>query len=405
LQAAEFKPPPEDFVETVLVLQSDTGLPKALPKPKWEPGTPLAMGVRDRPKPLDCKVNIDGDSTKLGDVVPRGVLSIARDEQASHTINAEQSGRIELAKWLTDRRHPLTARVMVNRIWWQLCGDAIVSTPDDFGTYGARPTNPELLDYLAIQFADGDWSLKRLIRSIALSRTYQLSSRKVLPAPSDTAPSDTASSDTAPSWTTLVSSDVKRSPSPSAEAHESNEVYYRKRRRLDAETLRDRMLQVSGQLDQRAGQGSIIKHRDILVNLAGDMHQPSHLRSVYLCYLRSSPPPELAPFDLPDFTSSTSTRPTSTVPSQALHLLNSPFVIEQADQFARLLRQQADCTDDITSIRWIWLRAFGREPDSEESKQAAKFLFTLRSHVDDEKLAWASLCHALLASNEFRYVD
>lgn len=395
LQAAEFKPPPEDFVETVLVLESDTGLPKQLPKPKWEPGTPLAMGVRDRPEPIDCKININGDSTKLGAVVPRGVLSVGNLDQIATTIQSDQSGRIELAKWLTDRRHPLTARVMVNRIWLHLCGEAIVSTPDDFGTYGARPTHPELLDHLAVRFTDGDWSIKQLIRSIVLSRTYQLSSRKLPQAPSQHAAAPLK----------LVSTQVNEVQPPPAPPGESNDFYYRQRRRLDAETLRDRMLQVSGQLDHRAGDGSIIRHRDILINLAGNLHQPSNFRSVYLCYLRSSPPPELAAFDLPDFTAAMSSRPISTVPGQALHLLNSPFVIEQANQFARLLGQQPDCASDAPAIRWAWRRAFGREPESEESKQAAKFLRTLRTHADDEQQVWSSFCQALLVSNEFRYVD
>ena len=169
--------PPEGFVETVLVLESNTGVPKPLPKPKWPVGTPLAMGVRDRSKPADCKVNIKGDAMKLGKTVPRGFLSAFESEKANAIeVDPRQSGRLQLVEWLTGERHPLTARVMANRIWLHLFGEGLVRTPDDFGVYGDRPTHPPLLDYLATRFIDEGWSVKRLIRSVVLSRTYQLDS-------------------------------------------------------------------------------------------------------------------------------------------------------------------------------------------------------------------------------------
>jgi hypothetical protein len=163
------------------------------------------------------------------------------------------------------------------------------------------------------------------------------------------------------------------------------------------------MLRVSGELDLRPGDGSIVRHRDILVNLAGNLHQPSKHRSVYLCYLRSSPPPELAAFNLPDFTSVTGRRDTTTVPAQALYLYNSPFVAEQADFFAGVVRSQ--CENDEARVRLAYRRALDREPNRNELAQAIALVRWTKSELKSEEKAWASLCQALLVTNEFRYVD
>ena len=372
LKAAAHVLPPKDFVETVFVLESNTGKPKPRPKMPWPAGTPLAMGVRDRKEPADCKINIKGESGKTGEAVPRGFLTACKTESASTLqINPKQSGRLELAQWLTRGDHPQTARVMVNRIWLHLFGAGIVRTPDDFGVYGERPTHPDLLDHLAIRFVDDGWSIKRLIRSIVLSRVYQLSS----------------------------------DPDESLRKADSDNVLltHHQRRRLDAESLRDSMLKVSGDLNLQPADGSIIRHRDILVNLAGNLHQPSHHRSVYLCYLRSSPPPELAAFDLPEFTTVTGHRDVSTVPGQALHLYNNSFVVEQSTSFAKRILQES--TDDESRIRNAWQNAFARDPTSDERTRALQLIADTKSVTEDEQLAWNSLCQALLISNEFRYID
>ncbi|MDG2391498.1 MAG: PSD1 and planctomycete cytochrome C domain-containing protein [Planctomycetaceae bacterium] len=372
LKVAAKVPPPEDFVETVLVLESNTGKPKPVPKSKWAPGTPLAMGVRDMKKPADCKINIKGESKKLGPIVPRGFLS-ACDEHSSHSIEMDplQSGRLELAEWITRENHPLTSRVMVNRIWLHLYGDGIVRTPDDFGVYGDRPTNPELLDHLAIRFTENNWSVKKLIRSIVLSRTYQLSSA---------------------------------ADESLLEADGENRLLARHNfRRLDVESLRDSMLQASGQLILQPGEGSIIRHRDILVNLAGNLHQSSNHRSVYLCYLRGSPPPELATFDLPDFTSVVGQRDVSTIPGQALHLFNSPFVIQQATEFARSLINHSP--EKQARVYQAYRRTLARDPSPQEIARALELLRLTNIELNSEEKSWASLCQSLMATNEFRYVD
>ncbi len=371
LTAAPKAAPPKGWKETVLVLESNTGKPKPVPKPKWPAGTPLAMGVRDVKKPANAKINIKGDAKKLGEQVPRGFVSACRSG-TDITIDPKQSGRLQLAEWLTAADHPLTSRVMVNRVWQRLFGRGIVATPNDFGVYGDRPSHPELVDHLASRFMTEGWSVKRLIRMIVLSRTYQLASHST---------PELAQTDPENIWLARHS-----------------------RRRLDAEALRDGMLSVSGALNPSFMEGSIIRHRDILVNLAGNLHQPSRHRSVYLCYLRSSPPPELAAFDLPDFVTPVAQRETSVRPGHALFLLNNPFVVEQANRLAGILQETASRKPE-ERIKLAYQRALTRNPRPEELTGAMELVRATASDTGSESKAWSSLCQALLASSEFRYIE
>ena len=369
-------PPPENFVETVILRDSATGVPKKIPDPKWPVGTPLAMGARDRPQPADSKINIQGESKKLGDQVRRGFLTALQPPVTPEfAVSTRESGRLQLARWLTSTARPLTARVMVNRVWLQLFGRGLVGTPNDFGVYGERPTHPALLDHLADRFINEGWSIKRLIKAITTSRTYRLTSR------------DTPERVAADPENSLLSRHL--------------------RRRLDAESLRDAMLAASGQLDRSPGVGSIIRHRDILVNLAGNLHEPSNRRSVYLCYLRGSPPPSLAAFDLPDFSEPVGQRGVATVPGQALHLFNNPFVVGQAEHLAQRIYSMAATIE--TRVDLAFRFALGRSPDRREQEQATVVLAGLQSSLDegetDSLRAWTGLCQGLLMTNEFRYVD
>lgn len=372
LEAAAKNPPPKDFVETVILLESATGKPKKIPKSKWGKGTPLAMGVRDAKKIADCKVNINGDAKKLGESVARGFLTAIKLQNSDPIEpNESQSGRLELASWLTHPEHPLTARVMVNRIWTHLFGAGIVRTPNDYGAYGQPPTHADLLDFLAFRFVQNEWSIKGLIREIVLSRTYQLSSE---------------------ASQTLLDRDP-----------ENRLLARHSRRRLDAEAIRDRMLAASGSLDLTPGVGSIIQHRDILVNIAGSLHEPSQHRSVYLCYLRSSPPPELAPFNLPDFTQVVGQRETTLLSSQTLYLLNSPFVIGQAEVLAARICKSSQLGKE--RVRNAFRIALQRAPSRVELASALELVHAQRAAGEKDEKAWASFCQALLMTNEFRYVD
>ncbi len=380
LRTAPVVPPPADFVETVVPIQSDTGKPKPIPKSKWAPGTPLAMGVRDRPAPADARINLKGESKKLGDRVPRGFLSACVMPGEKLVAKKSDSGRLELAEWITRPDHPLTPRVFVNRAWLHLFGQGLVATPDDFGIYGDKPTHPALLDHLATRFVSVHrWSMKSLIRELVLTRAYRLDSAAV-PG--------------------LV------------EADPDNRLHTRHlRRRLDAEAIRDRILQASGELDLVAPEGSAIRHRDIMVQLAGNLHEPSRHRSVYLCYLRNSPPPELAPFDLPEALTVTGKRETSALPAQSLFFLNSPFVVEQSRVLARKLLAPGRSDEAVAAdaVR----RVFGRDPLDGEIARAVSLVRDADAQLSERQpdatlrreWAWATSCQALLATNEFRYVD
>ncbi len=384
LATAPRVPPPAGFVETVSPIQSNTGKPKPIPKPKWEPGTPLAMGVRDRPAPEDARINLKGESKKLGDRVPRGFLTACAMPGEKLVERKSESGRLELAEWIARPDHPLTARVFVNRVWRHLFGEGLVATPDDFGVYGERPSHPELLDHLAARFVgELGWSTKALVHELVLSRAYRLDS----------------------------AADARL-----AEADPDNRLHARhSRRRLEAEAIRDRLLQASGELDPTRPEGSIIRHRDIMVQLAGSLHEPSRHRSVYLCYLRNSPPPELAPFDLPDALATQGKRETTALPAQSLFFLNSPFVVEQSRILARrLLASPGSAEDGEKEIAAAAIRqVFSRDPLGGEADRIAALArdadAALRGEQPDatlrREMAWAAACQGLLATNEFRYLD
>ncbi|WP_339731187.1 PSD1 and planctomycete cytochrome C domain-containing protein [uncultured Gimesia sp.] len=352
---------------------------KKKPKNIYPAGTPLAMGVREKKKLVDCKINIKGESKKLGPSVPRGFLSACNISQTPK-IDAKQSGRLQLAQWLISADHPQTSRVMVNRIWMHLFGQALVRTPDDFGVYGERPTHPELLDHLATHFRTEGWSMKQLIRKIVLSHTYQLSSF----------------------CDELI-----------LDADPENKLLCRhNRRRLDAESLRDSILAANGQLNREPGLGSSIANVDEMVNKAGNLHLPHQHRSIYLCLLRHSEPPELSAFDLPDSTKPVGKRNETTLPTQSLFLINSDFLVEQSQLFAKDILSNPKL-DDTGRVHLVYRRALNRAPESSELERALALIQdvdnALKTEISQDEIrritVWATLCQALLNTNEFRYVD
>ena len=374
--------------EEALRMHATSGQPKGVEHVGDEPSR-LAMGVRDRDKVEDCKVNIGGNSKKLGKAVPRGFLTACTTIEPPPPVDTDSSGRLELARWLMRGDHPQTARVMVNRIWLWLFGQSIVETVDDFGVYGARPTHPQLLDHLAARFVAGGWSMKKLIREIVLSRTYGLSAQR-----------------------------------GGGDDDQDNVLLARHlRRRLDAESLRDSILRASGSLDASPGRGSVIDDKDILINkppgAAKRLHEPSDHRSVYLCMLRDSPPPELAAFDFPEGREVRGQREVSTQPTHALFLLNNPWVVKQSRLLASRLLAGAhadDSADDSSEERAALVcasfrRVLARDPVEGESERALFHVRSIESDLSTESderrrvHAWASLIQALMASNEFRYID
>ena len=366
-----------------LRLHSASGRPKGTRKVR---ASAVAMGVRDRKKIEDCKINIDGNSKKLGAVVPRGFLSAVKTKAKAASLDAKSSGRLQLAKWLVGDDHPQASRVIVNRMWLHLFGRAIVTTPDDFGVYGARPSHPDLLDHLATRFVRDGRSMKKMIRAIVLSRTYRLSSS---PANGE------------------------------ATRRDGDNVWLARhsRRRLDAESLRDRILQASGELDSTLRDGSDIDQLDALINFppgeAKFLHKPSLRRSVYLCMLRDAMPPELAAFDLPDGLSIVGQREVTTKPTQTLFLLNSPFVVARSQALAKSLLENPERgtsgVGEAERVRVAFRRVLSRNPSTNELESSLAYLReisqALTGTADRDEKAWASLVQGLLATSEFRYID
>lgn len=304
---------------------------------------PYAMGVKDL-EPVDSPIYFRGDLSKPKETVPRGFLRAIAIENAP-AIPEDASGRLQYAQWLTSPDNPLTARVAVNRAWQQLFGAGIVATSDNFGHLGSAPTHPELLDLIAVRFAtEQHWSVKQLVRSLVLTRTYQLGSQ----------------------------SDAK-----AAEVDPGNTLLWRATpRRLRAESIRDSILAASGRLDTTPLQGAVTA--DFGDGYYGVNIWPTDFptdflkRSVYLPVPRDVVPEELSLFDFPNPNLITSRRESTTSPSQALFLMNNPFVQSESVHLARRLLSGKGSEEK--RIRLAYQATLLREPTSAELQRSRKFL-------------------------------
>ena len=340
------------------------------------PKRPMAMAVRDFEKVSDTEFRIRGIADHKGDVVPRGVLTVARFDGQSE-LNLKQSGRVELARWIADARNPLTARVIVNRVWMHLMGEGLVRSVDNFGRLGDRPSHPELLDTLVTDFIADGWSMKRLIRRICLSRVYGLSSEF-----------DQAAFDADP----------------------ENRLWWRQRpRRLPAESIRDAMLTVSGQLDPTRGGSTVATFGESAVanntnETSENRREGAYRRSIYLPVVRNELPPILTVFDFADPDVVTGKRAVTNVPAQALLMLNSPFVRNCAKATVNQLQEQSGLENDEARIDWLYNRLLGRNARPPEVERAMDYVQSL-SVEGLEFAAWVSFTHSLLASSEFRILN
>lgn len=331
-------------------------------------------------KPANAKMHLRGDPKRPGEEVPRHFPAVLGGQEVPK--DCASSGRLQLAEWLTDPKNPLTARVMVNRIWLHHFGKGIVQTPNDFGRRGTAPTHPELLDFLAARFVESGWSVKAMHKLIVLSQTWQL-----------------ASSD--------MAQHTKLDP--------NNELYWRQtRRRLDAESIRDTLLFVSGNLDEQSGGAHPFPSAR---TWNWTQHHPfvavyeTHQRSVYLMQQRIRKNPYLALFDGADPSISTGIRLPSTTPLQALFLMNDPLAHREATTFAG--RVLASAPDESARVALAYQIALNRSPAAEELHDCADFLQKYRmkltalpTRADQIELkAWAALARALLSANEFLFVD
>ncbi|HEX5271304.1 MAG TPA: DUF1549 and DUF1553 domain-containing protein, partial [Gemmataceae bacterium] len=345
----------------------------------------LSVLVETDPNPPPHHVLKRGQHNAPGAEVGPGVPAALCVAGNVYRLDPKPAGRVStgrrtaFARWVTSPDNPLFARVMVNRVWQHHFGVGLVSTPDNLGRSGAKPSHPELLDYLAAEFVRDGWSVKSLHRLITTSAVYRQAS--ALPA-----------------------------PGRGAEVDPDNRLLsHYPLRRLDAEALRDAMLCVSGELDRRAGGPYVPSQRTAEGSVAvAESQAGAHRRSVYLQQRRTQVVTLLQLFDAPSVVGSCGTRTTSTVPLQSLALLNSEFARLRAKAFAERLRREAG-PDDRKQLALAFRLAGGREPMAEEVAAARRFLAAqarvYAGHEGAEARTWADLCQMILASNAFLYVE
>jgi mono/diheme cytochrome c family protein len=332
-------------------------LTKAMP-----PDYPYLMGLKDEATPQNVKLNIRGNAHALGEEVPRGFPAILANTGGDPLPFTHGSGRLDLAEAII--RHPLAARVMVNRIWQHHFGRGIVDTPSNFGVMGERPTHPELLDYLASRFVESGWSMKAVHREIMLSATYQLAY-----APSEA----------------------------NAAADPDNRLLWRANfRRLEIEPLRDSMLFVTGTLDERLG------------GPPQRLNSPdSKKRTIYARAARN-PDNLLTLFDYPDPNITTEQRSVTNVPLQGLFFLNSDLVARQAEALnARLGPEGSTDDENSTRIQRMYRMVLQRSATQTEVQRGLEFLrkATALHRNAPVQSPWQQYAQALLSTGEFYYTN
>ncbi len=321
---------------------------------------PRAMVLFDAGELYEPRIFVRGNASQPGDRVPRQFLRIVAG--ADRRPFAHGSGRLDLARAITAPENPLTARVIVNRVWMHHFGEPLVATPSDFGTRSTPPTHPELLDYLSARLQEEGWSLKTLHRLIVLSRTYQQSSTD--------------------------------RPECRRDDPENRLLWRFPRRRLDLESMRDTLLFVSGRLDSKMGGRP--------VDVAGD---PSNRRrTVYGMVDRQSLPAMFRAFDFASPDQSAERRPRTTVPQQALFSMNAPFVVEQARALAAL-PEVAGAPTTEGRVAALFRAVLGRPPAPAESQAAARFVAEPGDSRQSQLSRWEQLAQVLLMSNELLFVD
>jgi len=340
------------------------------------PEAMAAMENTEKSRMGDLNIRIRGETKNLGAKVPRGFLQVASVAGMElQEIAANESGRLQLAGWISHKDHPLTARVMANRIWQQLFGQGIVVTSDNFGTLGAKPSHPELLDYLAGEFVEKDWSMKNLIRKIVLSKTYQQEAKTF-----------------------------------AADNPDNLLLRHQNRRPAPAETIRDSILAIAGELD-RERRKSVVKPLGMYaISTSGSRHaslgQTDKLRqrSIYMPIVRGAIPPSLAVFGHPNPDLVTGKRADTTVPAQALFMMNSPFVREMAEAVSQNFSDEGQQLDNI--LDQLYQRILIRKADTQDIEMGKSYIHQLMDKGNkSQEEAIASFVQVLFSSTEFRFIE
>ena len=383
-----------------------------------EDGNPrtYCMGVQERDAPGDARVLVRGEIDQAGRTVPRGFPQVLADRPLQ--LSSQASGRLELARWIGSDKNSLTARVMVNRIWLHMIGQGLVTSTENYGVTGQPPSHPELLDYLALRFVESNWSVKSVVRDIALSRVYRMKSTY------------------------------------NKKYHEydpDNALVWRANpRRLDAEAIRDAMLSISGEIEFERPRASEVAKAGYVGVRQGQLGNPlarnrqpgggfsaggrrttgrrtsfagrgsrqsrtsatqldmeaAKFRSVYLPIVRDEEPRSLSVFDFADSSAIIGKREESSTADQALYMMNNKFVLQQSESFASRLEGEASQLRE--QIGRAFLLAYGRPPTAGERSAMTTFVqkfaptTTLRSRGH---LTLSAVCQSLFASAEFRYID
>lgn len=346
------------------------------------PDEPAAMGVRDDQVLVSLPIHIRGDHRNLGEPIRRGFPTVMRSPTVQSSLPDQSSGRLELARWMARPEHPLTARVYVNRIWGWHFGQPLVGTTENFGALGERPSNPELLDWLADDFVQSGWSTKRLHRQIVLSSTYRMAATNPRPA--------------------------------GAVDPENQQLWKFPTRRLEAEEIRDAILAVAGQLDISVGGKTVpLRNRQFVFNHTSVDHTryDSLRRAIYLPVIRNNLYSLFSQFNFPDPTMPTGTRQETMVAPQALLLMNDPLILNAADAFATRVVQKF--TNDSSRIHFAYRLALGRGATDAEIRRATEFLAMQSEPGENTKPSgkaaprprWSAFCQSLMMSNEFVYIQ
>jgi hypothetical protein len=336
------------------------------------PDETAVMAVADKGVVDGIPIHIRGSYRNLGAKVDRGFPEVMNPPGNDPIFSATSSGRLEFARWIASSSHPLTARVIVNRVWRWHFGVGLVSTTENFGVLGAPPSHPELLDYLARWFVESGWSLKALHRLILSSSTYQMASQH---------------------------SDAQRAMSIDPE----NRLLWRfEMQRLSAEQLRDSILFTSDMLDLRLGGKSVpLRNRQFVFDHTSIDHTKyeSHRRTVYLPIIRNHLFTLFEQFDFPDPTMPIGDRQTTTVSPQMLLLMNAPWVLESASHLAQ--SSSAIASDPTQRAQWLINKIFGRRATQTELQRIVEYVGI---GATDEQLRWELVSQNLLISSESIYV-
>jgi hypothetical protein len=353
-----------DYKEYVLTPKGDiddqaVSEPTVKKKSKGKtPRPPVVHSLTEGKKIANLRVHLRGNPSNLGEEAPRRLPAILAGDDAPPFTHG--SGRLELARAIASKDNPLTARVLVNRVWAHLFGRGLVGTPSNFGALGERPTHPELLDWLASRFIAEGWSIKKLTRSILLSAAYQRGSG-------------------------FDEHNTKLDP--------DNRLLWRmNRRRLEVEPWRDGLLAVTGNLDRTLGGPAL------------DLSAPDNRRrTLYGAVSRNNLDPLLRLFDFPDPNLTVDRRPVTIVPLQQLFVLNSPFMVRQAKALAARVQAGPE-TDESARIRRAFLITYGRPPVDREIRLGIQFLASAGAS-NSSLSAWERYAQVLLSANEFAFID